>query len=112
MDASDKNRTGFSSFASLASVLSSRASSSRAADTSDDNTFSAKREACRAMRRGRRRPLHHPHYHRITPRNQLRVANLADWTAQGNSPWDLILFLNGRPFPGLHPISIDAKRAS
>ena len=41
---------------------------------------------------------------------KLRVANLAEWTAQGNSPWNLILFLNGRPFPGLHPISIDAQK--
>jgi hypothetical protein len=40
----------------------------------------------------------------------LRVSNLAEWTAQHNSPWDLILYLNGQPFPGLHPISIDSQK--
>ena len=40
---------------------------------------------------------------------RLRVSNLESWTAQGNSPWNLILFLNDRPIKGLHPVGTDAQ---
>lgn len=42
-------------------------------------------------------------------RLKLRVSNLEAWVAQGNSPWNLILFLNGRPIKGLHPVGADAQ---
>lgn len=40
---------------------------------------------------------------------KLRVSNLEAWVAQGNSPWNLILFLNGRQMKGLHPVGTDAQ---
>ncbi|HET6840271.1 MAG TPA: hypothetical protein VFK06_01060 [Candidatus Angelobacter sp.] len=40
---------------------------------------------------------------------RLRVANLSDWIKTGNSPWGLILFLNGRPMKGLHPIAVNQE---
>jgi hypothetical protein len=40
---------------------------------------------------------------------RLQVDNLSDWTTAGNSPWNLILFLNERPMRGLHPISVDQE---
>ncbi len=38
---------------------------------------------------------------------RLHVANLSDWIKAGNSPWNLILFLNERPIKALHPIAVD-----
>src|SRR5579859_160387 len=38
---------------------------------------------------------------------RLHVANLSDWIKAGNSPWNLILFLNERAMKGLHPVSVD-----
>jgi hypothetical protein len=40
---------------------------------------------------------------------RLRVANLSDWIKAGNSPWGLILFLNGRPMKELHPIAVSQE---
>ena len=36
---------------------------------------------------------------------KLKVANLSDW-AKTNSPWKLILFLNGRPLPKTSPVAV------
>jgi hypothetical protein len=47
----------------------------------------------------------------LTHHLQLRVTNLKEWTAQGNSPWNLILFLNDRPFKGLHPVAVDPQNS-
>ena len=41
---------------------------------------------------------------------RLQVDNLSDWSKKGNSPWNLILFLNERPMKGLYPISVDQER--
>ncbi|HET9184040.1 MAG TPA: hypothetical protein VFP59_18075 [Candidatus Angelobacter sp.] len=40
---------------------------------------------------------------------RLKVANLAAWIKAGNSPWNLILFLNERPMKGLQPIAVDPE---
>ena len=36
---------------------------------------------------------------------KLKVANLSDW-AKTNSPWKLVLFLNGRPLPKTYPVAV------
>src|SRR6478672_4454475 len=36
---------------------------------------------------------------------KLKVTNLSDW-AKTNSPWKLILFLNGRPLPKTYPVAV------
>lgn len=40
---------------------------------------------------------------------KLKVVNLKDW-AKNNSPWKLILFLNGRPLPKTYPVSVDPDK--
>src|SRR6266567_6136626 len=45
----------------------------------------------------------------LTQHLELRVTNLKEWAAQGNSPWNLILFLNDRPLKGLHPVAVDLQ---
>jgi len=47
----------------------------------------------------------------LTHHLQLRVTNLKEWIAQGNSPWKLILFLNDRPLKGLHPVAVDLQNS-
>ena len=39
----------------------------------------------------------------------LHVQNLAEWTKAGNSPWNLILFLNNRPMKGIHPSDVNEQ---
>ncbi len=41
---------------------------------------------------------------------KLRISNLKDWTAKNNSPWKLILFLNGRPLPKTNPVSANPDK--